>query len=197
SRKQMMQPKALDLNLVLQNFGNMLPRLLGEDIALETSFSSGLPRIEGDAGMLEQVVMNLAVNSRDAMPKGGKLLINTSMVEIDEAYAGQHPDARPGKFACLTVTDTGCGMDRKTMERIFEPFFSTKEVGKGTGLGLATVYGIVKQHQGWIEVTSQPGTGTTFRIYFPGVSQKIEAPVETSAPLIDVRGGNETILLVE
>ena len=197
SRKQMMQPRALDLNLVLQNFGNMLPRLLGEDITLQTDFAPGLLRIEADSGMLEQVVMNLAVNSRDAMPKGGKLLISTSAVEIDEGYARQQPESRPGKFVCLSVTDTGCGMDRKTKERIFEPFFSTKEVGKGTGLGLATVYGIIKQHQGWIEVSSEPDAGTTFKVYFPAVSQKAEALAEAGAPATDVRGGNETILLVE
>ncbi len=198
SRKQVIQTKVLDLNAVLQNLANMLLRLLGEDIALEPHYAEKLPRIEADTGMLEQVVMNLAVNSRDAMPKGGKLQITTSASEIDAAYAGQHPDSRAGQFVCLTVTDTGCGMDRKTLDRIFEPFFSTKEIGKGTGLGLATVYGIVKQHSGWIEVTSQVGIGTTFRIYFP-VAARIEEDT-TSEPVTSaetVRGGKETILVVE
>src|SRR4051812_47439472 len=166
SRKQLIQTKVLDLNSVLQNMARMLQRLLGEDVALEASYGQNLPSLEADAGMLEQVIMNLAVNSRDAMPAGGRLDISTLAVEIDEAYVSHNTDARAGKFVCLCVTDTGSGMDRQTMERIFEPFFSTKEVGKGTGLGLATVYGIVNQHQGWIEVRSEVGQGTTFKIYF-------------------------------
>src|SRR5205807_737076 len=128
---------------------------------------------------------------------GGRLLIGTSIVKVDDAYARKNPDARPGSFACLTVTDTGTGMDNKTLERIFEPFFSTKEIGKGTGLGLATVYGIVKQHQGWIEVASEVGSGTTFKIYFPGVFKPIESSSELVTVPQVVRGGNETILLVE
>ena len=178
SRKQVIQPKVLDLNAVLQNLANMLMRLLGEDIRLESSYAPNLPQIEADTGMLEQVVMNLAVNSRDAMPKGGQLSMGTASVEIDEGYASQHPESRPGTFVCLTVTDTGCGMDRQTLDRIFEPFFSTKEVGKGTGLGLATVYGIVKQHHGWIEVTSQVGCGTTFKIYFPAATRQTDATAD-------------------
>jgi CheY-like chemotaxis protein len=187
----------LDLNSVLQNFSNMLPRLLGEDVVLETKYAQDLSRIEADTGMLEQVVMNLAVNARDAMPKGGKLLISTSSVEVDEQKAKQHADARTGPFSCLTVTDTGCGMERKTLERIFEPFFTTKEVGKGTGLGLATVYGIVKQHQGWIELSSEVGVGTTFKVYFPAVAHEDEPAPESSASTEAIRGGKETILLVE
>jgi len=140
--------------------------------------------------------MNLAVNARDAMPKGGKLIITTSDTEVSPDYARQNPESRAGKFVCLTVTDTGCGMDRKTMERIFEPFFSTKDVGKGTGLGLATVYGIIKQHQGWIEVSTKVDIGTTFKIYFPAVARPAPAAPESPAPEV-VRGGNETILLVE
>jgi CheY-like chemotaxis protein len=147
--------------------------------------------------MLEQIVMNLAVNSRDAMPKGGTLRISTEEAQIDLSYASQHPDARTGSFVCLTVTDSGCGMDRKTMDRIFEPFFSTKEVGKGTGLGLATVYGLVKQHQGWIEVSSTVGTGTTFKIFFPAATRKIESADCSPQVLEPVRGGKETILVVE
>jgi PAS domain S-box-containing protein len=197
SRKQVIQPKVLDLNAVLQNLANMLQRLLGEDVALEFTYAPSLPPIEADTGMLEQVVMNLAVNSRDAMPKGGKLGIGTTSVAIDGDYARQHLEARAGQFICVTITDSGCGMDRQTLERIFEPFFSTKEVGKGTGLGLATVYGIVKQHRGWIEVSSQVGCGTTFKIYFPATARENDATSETSTAPQVVRGGKETILLVE
>jgi CheY-like chemotaxis protein len=197
SRKQVIQPKVLDLNAVLQNLSNMLPRLLGEDVVLETEYMPNLPRIEADTGMLEQVAMNLAVNARDAMPKGGRLMLKTSSVEIGTDYASRHPDSRPGIFTCLTVSDTGCGMEAKTLERIFEPFFTTKEVGKGTGLGLATVYGILKQHQGWIEVESEVGVGTTFRVYFPGVEASALSASDTTIIQGKVRGGKETILLVE
>ena len=197
SRKQVIQLKVLDLNAVLQNLANMLMRLLGEDVRLGSSYAPNLPQIEADTGMLEQIVMNLAVNSRDAMPKGGQLSIGTACVEIDEGYASQHPGSRPGTFVCLTVADTGCGMDRQTLDRIFEPFFSTKEVGKGTGLGLATVYGIVNQHRGWIEVSSEPGCGSTFRIYFPVTARQSDPTGTTFTTLQSVRGGKETILLVE
>ncbi|MEY2427350.1 MAG: two-component system, cell cycle sensor histidine kinase and response regulator CckA [Verrucomicrobiota bacterium] len=197
SRKQLIQPKILDLNAVLQNLSNMLPRLLGEDVLLETHYAANVVRTEADTGMVEQVIMNLAVNARDAMPKGGTLSIGTSCADIDHDYASQRPDSREGRFACLTVTDTGCGMDPKTLERIFEPFFTTKEVGKGTGLGLATVYGIVKQHQGWVEVSSEVGVGTTFKVFFPGVAGSDEVAVEPSGTTEAVRGGKETILLVE
>jgi PAS domain S-box-containing protein len=196
SRKQVIQPKVLDLNAVLQNLANMLSRLLGEDIALQFNCAPDLPAIEADTGMLEQVVMNLAVNARDAMPKGGQLCITTSRAQIEDDYVRQHPEARPGTFVCLRVSDTGCGMDRRTLDRIFEPFFSTKEIGKGTGLGLATVYGILKQHQGWIEVSSQLGSGTTFELYFPATARKPQAADTSSAPP-SIRGGRETILLVE
>jgi CheY-like chemotaxis protein len=197
SRKQLIQTKVLDLNAVLQNMAKMLQRLLGEDIALDANYASHLPHLEADAGMLEQVIMNLAVNSRDAMPTGGRLRICTSGAEIDDAYVSRNSDARPGRFVCLTVTDTGCGMDRKTLLRIFEPFFSTKAVGKGTGLGLATVYGIVKQHQGWLEVISEVGQGTTFKIFFPAVAKPAESTDESKSDTDVVRGGKETILLVE
>ena len=198
SRKQVLQSKVLDLNAVLRNLHNMLTRLLGEDVAVETKFAATLPPLEADTGMLEQVVMNLAVNSRDAMPKGGKLVITTSAVDIDAGYVRHRPDARAGKTLCLAVTDNGSGMDRKTLERIFEPFFSTKEVGKGTGLGLATVYGIVKQHKGWIEVKSELGVGTTFEIYLPAAATTQVAAPETAAEAPQpARGGSESILLVE
>jgi two-component system, cell cycle sensor histidine kinase and response regulator CckA len=198
SRKQVLQPKVLDLNAVLHNLHNMLTRLLGEHIAVENTFAASVPSIEADTGMLEQVVMNLAVNARDAMPKGGKLIIATATAEIDAQYVRQRPDARPGRHVRLSVTDTGTGMDRKTLERIFEPFFSTKPVGKGTGLGLATVYGIVKQHKGWVEVKSEIGVGTTFDVYIPvaqtAAEPVAERPIEAAQA---ARGGNETILLVE
>jgi signal transduction histidine kinase/CheY-like chemotaxis protein len=199
SRKQVLQPKTLDLNAVLRNLSNMLGRLLGEDIAIVTKYEPGLPLLEADTGMLEQVIMNLAVNSRDAMPKGGQLLISTVAAEIDEDYVKHHPGSRAGKAVCLSVTDTGHGMDRNTMNRIFEPFFSTKEVGKGTGLGLATVYGIVKQHQGWIEVKSEVGAGTTFDIYLPAPAKAAEASAEIAPPTTaaPMKGRKETILLVE
>jgi PAS domain S-box-containing protein len=195
SRKQIMQPQLLDLNEVINNVSKMLRSLLGEQITLRRHTAAELPPIHADPGMLEQIIVNLAVNARDAMPKGGQLVVSTEAVEVDMAYVQHHTEARPGSFVCLSVADTGVGMDAATLSRIFEPFFTTKEVGKGTGLGLATVYGIVKQHQGWIEVASEVGKGTTFRILLP-VSTK--APLRADAKRRrDVPGGNETILLVE
>jgi CheY-like chemotaxis protein len=197
SRKQIIRSKILDLNTVLRNLENMLPQMLGEDIALETRYQPNLPHIEADTGMIEQIVMNLAVNARDAMPKGGKLLIATSAVAIDADYTRQHPEAQPGWFVCLTVTDTGSGMDHKVMQRLFEPFFTTKDVSKGTGLGLATIYGMVKQHQGWIEVQSEVGVGSTFKVFLPVAS---EARNLHAAPAVEpkpAQGGEETILVVE
>jgi nitrogen-specific signal transduction histidine kinase/CheY-like chemotaxis protein len=197
SRKQIFRSKILDLNAVLHNLKGMLPRLIGEDITLETHCQPDLPCIQADTGMVEQIVMNLAVNSRDAMPKGGKLTIATSAAEIDAAYLRQHPEAHVGWFVCLTVTDTGCGMEPKVLQRIFEPFFTTKEVGKGTGLGLATVYGVVKQHHGWLEVQSEVGVGTTFKVFLPVAGKAGDAPADPSDKSENVRGGKETILLVE
>ena len=194
SRKQVAQPKSLDLKEVIDTMSKMLKRLLGETITLKYSPSSRVPPILGDAGMMEQVLMNLAVNGRDAMTKGGELTISTYGVEINDAYVKLHPEARTGLFVCLRVTDTGCGMDAATLRRIFEPFFTTKPAGKGTGLGLATVYGIVNQHQGWIEVASRVGQGTTFNIFIPASNKPVETP--TGQPL-EVHGGNETILVVE
>lgn len=197
SRKQVFATKRLDLNAVLRNMENMLSRLLGEAVQLEARYRGAAPRIEADTGMVEQVVMNLAINARDAMPNGGKLTLSTSPVTVDAQYVLHYPDARTGQFLCLIVEDTGCGMDHRTMQRIFEPFFSTKEAGKGTGLGLATVYGIVKQHRGWIEVSSKVGAGTTFRIYFP-IPEGVDAgQTEFIVNPEPVRGGRETILIVE
>jgi signal transduction histidine kinase/ActR/RegA family two-component response regulator len=197
SRKNIMQPKPLDVREVVGNMTKLLARLLGETIALEFQSPAELPSVEGDPGMIEQVVMNLAVNARDAMPDGGTLAITIEPMEIDAAHAERHPDARTGYFLRLRVADTGTGMDATTLGRIFEPFFTTKEVGKGTGLGLATVYGIVKQHSGWIEVSSEPGKGTSFDVFFPA-SGEIAAPAKIeAAPDAAVTGGDETILIVE
>jgi PAS domain S-box-containing protein len=199
SRKQVFQTKILDLNTVLRNLEYMLPRMVGEHIALETCYLSDLPHIAADTGMIEQIVMNLVVNARDAMPKGGKILIATSAVEIMPAQACQNPEARAGSFVCLTLKDTGSGIEVRLLPRIFEPFFTTKEIGKGTGLGLATVYGIVKQHHGWIEVESEVGAGTIFKIFLPAAHDKASVipAAKSSESETTVYGGEETILLVE
>jgi len=197
SRKQVVQVKRLDLNQVLHNLAQLLPRLLGEDIPLELDAAPALPPVEADLGMLEQVIMNLAVNARDAMPNGGRLRLATSTLSLPECEAPRRGAPRGGLYVCLEVTDTGCGMDPATLARIFEPFFSTKETGKGTGLGLATVYGIVKQHQGWIDVASKPGAGTTFRIYLPASTG---SPTESDDTTFEARPRGqrqETILVVE
>jgi signal transduction histidine kinase/FixJ family two-component response regulator len=196
SRRSHWQPKAVDLNEMLTQMSTMLQRTLGEDVQVQFGYEPGLAPILADVTLIEQVVMSLAVNARDAMPKGGTLLINTARADIDDVYVERHPEARPGSFICLSMIDTGCGMDHLTLSRIFEPFFTTKEFGKGTGLGLATVYGIVKQHQGWIEVQSQVGQGTTFRIYLPP-SQSLPDHRPDTGTHVGIRGGNETILVVE
>ena len=196
SRKQMMQPQELDLNELVENVTRLLSRTLGEHIHVRAHRAPELSTILADRSMIDQVIMNLAVNARDAMPQGGQLTLSTSTQLITEAYRRQQPDARPGVYVCLSVADNGTGIARENLPHLFEPFFTTKEVGKGTGLGLATVYGIVKQHEGWIEVDSQLGHGTTFRVYLPAsgaaAPQKIES-ISNAA----VRGGQETILLVE
>jgi signal transduction histidine kinase/CheY-like chemotaxis protein/HAMP domain-containing protein len=197
SRKSVMQDQLLDLRESVGNMSKMLKRLVGEPIALEFSPPPELPLVRGDAGMVEQVIMNLAVNARDAMPSGGKLIISIHPVTIDAPYVRLHPEARTGAFVFLQVTDTGSGMDVVIRSRIFEPFFTTKEAGKGTGLGLATVYGIVKQHGGWIEVTSEVGKGTSFGIFFPAAADTAKTIKKTDVLLAPVGGGTETILLVE
>ncbi len=197
SRKNVIQPNLLDLREVVGNMTKMLERLLGETIKLEFLPPCELPAIEGDIGMIEQVIMNLSVNARDAMPRGGRLIIGIDAVTVDIEYAKSHADASVGRFVRLRVTDTGMGMDAATLHRIFEPFFTTKEIGKGTGLGLATVYGIVKQHEGWLEVNSEPYKGATFDVFFPA-SEKILPPKrERSTPAESAPGGTETILIVE
>ena len=197
SRKNVMKPEALDLREVVSELSKMLKRLLGETITLEFSPPPELPLVQADRGMIEQVIMNLAVNARDAMPSGGTLTISTNPIELNDAYVQTHPEARLGVFVCLRVSDTGCGMDPATMARIFEPFFTTKEVGKGTGLGLATVYGIVKQHEGWVEVSSEVGKGSTFNVFFPASGEPVKALTPEVAQAAAVRGGQETILVVE
>ena len=196
SRKQVLQPKVLDLNTVVAGTEKLLQRLIGEDIELRVVLNPALGRVKADSGQLEQIIMNLAVNARDAMPSGGKLTIETSNVELDEEYAEMHPSAQPGPHVMLSVTDTGCGMDAKTKDRIFEPFFTTKEFGKGTGLGLSTVYGIMKQSGGSVWVYSEVGIGTTFKIYLPCVDTKTEIASPADG-LEKVKGGSQTILVVE
>lgn len=196
SRKQVMQAVPLNLNEVVANMTKMLQRILGEDISLNASFASNLPAILADPGMIEQILLNLAVNSRDAMPEGGRLNITTSAETLDKARAEKNPGASPGTYACLKVADTGCGIAPENLQRIFEPFFTTKKIGKGTGLGLATVYGIVQQHHGWLAVNSQIGEGTTFCIYLPATKDSLPKSPAASA-VSRLPGGNETILLVE
>jgi signal transduction histidine kinase len=197
SRKDVMQPKLLDLKEIVNNLSKMLQRLIGETIMLTFKSAPSVPLILADTGMMEQVLMNLSVNARDAMPRGGQLLIQMDPVQIDEAYARVHSDAQPGLFLRLQVADSGTGMDQATIKRIFEPFFTTKGI-KGTGLGLATVYGIVRQHSGWIEVDSEVGAGTTFKIYLPASDcQEPEATDQAPTPAGQVQGGHETILVVE
>jgi ligand-binding sensor domain-containing protein/signal transduction histidine kinase/CheY-like chemotaxis protein len=196
SRKQLMQPRAIDLNDVAVQVTKMLGRVLGENISLCCNFAQKLPPIYADVGMMEQILMNLALNARDAMPRGGQLAITTEAVQISEPQLQGRAEAYTGRFVQLKVADTGSGMDEVTLQRIFEPFFTTKEVGKGTGLGLSTVYGIVKQHQGWIEVDSSKGKGTTFNIFLPvHVKPVTQKSGQSAAPA--VRGGRETILFVE
>jgi len=196
SRKEVLQLRDLDLNQSINNMTKMLRRTLGEDIELQFKFAMEPLFIHADAGMMDQVLMNLAVNGRDAMPKGGRLIVETSTVEFDESVRGQSAHARPGSFVCLSVSDTGSGIPPEILPRIFEPFFTTKDVGKGTGLGLATVFGIVQQHQGWINVYSEVGKGTAFRIYIPRLAKMTGQEPEQIA-LTAMRGGDETILLVE
>ena len=197
SRKQVLQPVALDLNQVATGVEKMLRRILGEDIELVQTLAPDLGLTLADPGQIEQVLMNLVVNARDAMPAGGRLTIETSNVEIDEEYAARHVAVTPGSYVQLAVSDTGCGMDGRTREHLFEPFFTTKEKGKGTGLGLSTVYGIVQQSGGNIWVYSEQGQGTTFKVYLPRERSATTATVITP-PTVPMRStGNETILVVE
>jgi hypothetical protein len=195
-RKQVLRSEPLDLNEVIRNLSKMLRRVIGENTHLECSYDPGGPCVQADVGMLEQVLVNLAVNARDAMPRGGQLFIATEKVHIEEAYVRAHSEARAGEFVSLSVRDTGSGIRPEHLPCIFEPFFSTKESGRGSGLGLATVHGIVKQHHGWVEVTTQLGAGATFRVFLPVIPPPSAG---TTAPATEPcsHGGSEGILLVE
>ncbi len=195
SRKQAMKTQPLRLDSLVQNLTKMLKRVIRADVHLECRCAIDLPFVQADPGMIEQVLLNLVINARDAMPDGGQLCVAAEGVSLDASYVQTHPEARAGKFACLRVSDTGTGVAPEHLERIFEPFFTTKEAGKGTGLGLATVYGIVKQHQGWVTLSSQVGKGSTFSVFLPTIPAPSE---EASNPTeLELLGGGETILLVE
>jgi signal transduction histidine kinase/ActR/RegA family two-component response regulator len=196
SRKQVIQPRPLNLNTVVQDTSTMLRRLVGENIELTTDLEPGLQPIMADPSQVRQFLMNLVINGRDAMPGGGKLVIKTANVVVDDAAAATHPEAAPGAYAVVSVSDTGVGMDAETLGHIFEPFFTTKAKGEGTGLGLSMVYGIVKQGKGWIATASQPGRGTTFTVYLPQI--QAEPSILAEAPgTASNRSGTETVLLVE
>jgi len=195
-RRQVLLPQVLNLNDIVENMNRMLSRLIGEDIQLLTVLGPDLWPVKVDPGQIEQVLMNLAVNGRDAMPRGGKLTIETANKELDEDYARRHVAVKPGAYVLLAVSDNGCGMDKETQSHLFEPFFTTKEQGKGTGLGLSTVYGIIKQSGGNIWVYSELGQGTSFKIYLPTVEEEVET-YKTAALFSPPPGGTETILLVE
>ena len=203
SRKQVMQPRHLNLNEIISNLSPMLQGLMGDTITFQFFPASNLPALYVDVGMIEQVLLNLVINSRDAMPKGGRLTVSTSQQTLDPVALVLNPEARPGRFVCLTVTDTGCGMDAATLGHIFEPFFTTKDVGKGAGLGLATVYGIVKQHEGWIVVESHVGVGTTFTVFLPdagkGPATLVPPPSSDTQTVArqSMARGTETILVAE
>jgi PAS domain S-box-containing protein len=195
SRKQVMNPRPVNFNAIVESVYKLLKRLIGEDIELQTLLTDKDVTVMADSGQIEQVLMNLATNARDAMPGGGRLTIETERVEYDEAYVTSHGFGVPGAYVQISVTDTGTGMDEVTRAKLFEPFFSTKEVGKGTGLGLAMIYGIIKQHSGYINVYSEPGEGTTFKIYLPVIKEKVEEIKE--AAVTPSVGGTETILIAE
>jgi CheY-like chemotaxis protein len=185
----------LDLNAIVRDLENMLLRLIGEDVELRTVLDPSLGPVKMDPGQLHQVILNLAVNARDAMPQGGQLTLTTANVELEEAFAREHPDIAVGPYVLLLVTDTGCGMSSEVQAHLFEPFFTTKEVGKGTGLGLSTVYGIVTQSDGHIEVESTLERGTTFKVYLPRVQEM--APKPEGRTVNALPGGSETVLVVE
>jgi signal transduction histidine kinase len=195
SRRQLLERCTVRLNETVGSTIKMLERIIGEDIQVSKILAADLWTVYADAAQIDQVLMNLGVNARDAMPNGGRLLISTKNVVLDESYSIQYPYAQPGKYVQLEVSDTGCGMDAKTRQRIFEPFFTTKEIGKGTGLGLSMAYGIIKQHYGHINVYSEPGHGTTFRVYLPATEMAVDEEAIRAAP--HYSGGTETILVAE
>ncbi|MCI0627697.1 MAG: ATP-binding protein [Acidobacteria bacterium] len=195
ARRQILEPRNVDVNKVVSETLGLLRTAIGAHIAVRTVLAPDLAAALVDPTQLEQILMNLGLNARDAMPEGGQLIVETRDTELDEDYCRRYPYAHPGRYVLLTISDTGMGIAKPTMDHIFEPFFTTKEPGKGTGLGLATVYGIVKQHGGLIHVYSEPQLGTVFRVYLPVGSGKVEAPKK--APEQEVRGGTETILIAE
>jgi signal transduction histidine kinase len=197
SRRQVVEMKVIDLNALLQELEKMLTRVMGEDIELGTRLGKDLGRIKADPGQIEQIILNLVVNAKDAMPSGGKLTIETANMEMDQEYVHTHLEMKPGRYVMLSVSDTGVGMTPEVRERVFEPFFTTKEKGKGTGLGLSTVYGVVKQSGGYIWVYSERGQGTTFKIYLPRVDEPLEEEVRKKVVKEELPGGKETILVVE
>jgi len=197
SRKQTLQMQVISLNSPVADMGKVLKRFIRENIELVTELSPEIMPVRADPGQIEQVIMNLVINARDAMPEGGRLTIRTENVVLDEEQCKSLPESRPGRFVCLSVSDTGTGMSKEILQRVFEPFFTTKEPGKGTGLGLSIVYGIVKQHDGWINVYSEPGKGATFKVYIPIVSEKPEEKAEEKIPLEEFSGRGERILVVE
>jgi len=197
SRRHQMECTPINLNTRVDNLLKMLHRLIGEDIFINTELDPELWTVKVDAGNIEQAIMNLTINARDAMPEGGTLTIKTQNINVDEDYCKTYTYAHLGKFVCLTIEDTGIGMDKETIQHIFEPFFSTKGTGKGTGLGLSVVYGIVKQHKGWVNVYSEPGQGSTLKIYLPSVSIKPKETSKEKTSLEEIQGNGERILLVE
>lgn len=197
SRKQVLQTRLLDLSLIVQNTRKMLAQLLGEKYTIQVSTSEGLPSVMADDGSLEQVLINLALNARDAMPKGGNIELRTEVCVVEESTVQSNPEARPGRFVKLTVSDNGCGMDPQVLARIFDPFFTTKEVGKGTGLGLSTIHGIIKQHEGWIDVTSEMGRGSQFHIFLPACQGPATPRALQTDYLLPEPGRGETVLVVE
>jgi len=197
SRKETMEFETLSIKQTIDELLKMLNRLIGEDITIQTELQSDIWTIQGDAGNIEQVITNIVVNARDAMPQGGNITIETQNVILDKEDCKFISDAKPGKYVCLSIGDTGVGMDKETIKHIFEPFFSTKKAGKGTGLGLSVVYGIIKEHDGWINVYSEPEHGSTFRVYLPASSVKLENKAEETISLQDFSGNGERILLVE
>jgi len=198
SRKQIIQPKVVGLNELLSGMEKMLGRLIGENIELVTILEPALWPVKADPGQIEQVIMNLTINSRDAMPKGGKLIIETANVDLNRNYFRNHgiKEEQPGPYVMLAVSDTGIGMDKETREHIFDPFYTTKETGKGTGLGLSTIYGVVRQSNGFVWVYSEPGRGSTFKVYLPRAEENVGAEEQERIP-VGEPGGSETVLIVE
>ncbi len=196
SRKQVLEKKVISINKIIRNFLKILSKMVGEDIVIKTYLSKETCTIEADPGQIEQIIMNLIINAKDAMPNGGEIIIETDVIQLDEFYTNKNVEVKPGKYVLLTISDSGEGMDEEVTEKIFEPFFTTKELGRGTGLGLSIVYGIVKQHNGYIFVYSEKNKGTTFKIYFPA-SDKIPENEESKTGNREILQGNETILIVD